>query len=64
MSSRDALPAAMRESMSLSNVGPSMMCLASAHNEGDEDDFDENDNVVQENSMQVAAEGDECSRRR
>ena len=48
----------MRESMGASNVGPSMMRPASVHNESDDDDFDEDNNVVQENSMQVAAEID------
>jgi len=36
-----------------------MMRPSSVHNESDDDDSDEIDNVVQQNSMQVVAEGNE-----
>ena len=45
-------------SMGPSNVGAFTMCPTQVHNESDSDDSDEDANIVQENSMQVAAEGD------
>ena len=47
--------------MGLFNVGPSVMHSTSMHNENSDadDDFDDGDNVVKKNSVQIAAQGDE-----
>ena len=46
--SHNVLPNAMPESTNPSNVGPSIMCPTSVHNESGDDDSNEDNNVVQE----------------
>ena len=59
VSSHDVLSSSIGESACFFNVGPSMICPTSVHNESDDNDANADDNVVQENSVQVAAEEDE-----